>query len=315
MKKTLSGFNIFIIILSLSLHACDFIQQDDNEPEVPLEADVPLVITVQVPTVSIRVGETHQANYLLMPDTMVVEDLEWTSSNPAVAKVSSSGLITALALGHADIKISSAEEEAEALISVDVVPTPLNQIILEPDVIPAYIDESKSLAVTFDPADATDKSVIWETSDNSVVSIDQTGRITAKKLGYAWITVYQSAIADNAVVVPAFKNQQIAASQINSSGEKNFIHVYVAALEKSVTVNEAKLYLGIKGDPNSSELKTVRPALSLSPGNGGEIAIEVNDEEANQLTFGKYVRMDVSIGGAKYFVFLTWMNNIEIVQQ
>jgi hypothetical protein len=303
------------VILTMALYACDIISQGDKDPEPPLEEDIQLTITMIVPTLNLRVGETHQSNYLLVPDTMVVEDLAWSSSNTEVVSVSTTGLITAVGLGHAEVKIRSAEEEAEATISIDVVPTTVNEISLDAEVFPAYINEHQTLQITFDPEDATDKSVVWETSDASIVSVDQTGSITAKKLGFAWVSVSQSAIADNAIIVPAFREQLLAASQVNSSGEKNYINVYVAALAETVKVNEVKLYLGAKGTANAEELRTVTPALSLTTGRGSEIAIEVNDDEAYQLTFGRYVRLDVTVENTDYYVYVSWMNNVEIEQK
>ena len=49
--------------------------------------------------------------------------------------------------------------------------------------------ETSTLKATITPADATDKSVNWSTSDASVVTVSSTGKITAKGVGQATITV------------------------------------------------------------------------------------------------------------------------------
>ena len=298
------------------LYRCEVVPQDKDDDGDKLEEEAkPAEIVLDRQDVSMKVGESFQLAYQIIPDTAVVTDLKWDSSDPAVAIISENGLITALSIGQTLIKLSSAAEGSQDIVSVNVIPTILEHIFLEADVIPAYINQPKTLTLTFEPEDATDKTVKWETSDNGIVAIDQAGAITAKKLGYAWISADQGTQAyDHAVIVPAAEGQSIAASQVNvSTGEqRHFIYVYVAALDKEVTVNEVKLYLGSKGDPNSTELKTVTPALALNPGDGSEVAIEVNSEEANELTFGRYIRIDASIGGQAFYVYVSWFNNIEV---
>lgn len=46
-----------------------------------------------------------------------------------------------------------------------------------------------NLRATVEPEDATDKSVVWESTDPNTVSVTQTGKITAKAEGTATITV------------------------------------------------------------------------------------------------------------------------------
>ncbi|QHW35509.1 hypothetical protein GZH47_31970 (plasmid) [Paenibacillus rhizovicinus] len=50
------------------------------------------------------------------------------------------------------------------------------------------VGDEKELKVIVSPDDATDKTVAWSTSDESVVSIDQAGKVTAKAKGSATIT-------------------------------------------------------------------------------------------------------------------------------
>jgi uncharacterized protein YjdB len=45
------------------------------------------------------------------------------------------------------------------------------------------IGESRQLAVTIMPLDATDQSVIWESTDSSIASVDAIGRVTARHVG------------------------------------------------------------------------------------------------------------------------------------
>ena len=51
--------------------------------------------------------------------------------------------------------------------------------------------ETKSLSATIDPANASDQSVIWESTDPSIASVDEFGKVTARAVGYdVFITAY-----------------------------------------------------------------------------------------------------------------------------
>jgi alpha-amylase len=47
----------------------------------------------------------------------------------------------------------------------------------------AAVGETKQLSATVAPLDASDRSVTWESSDPTVVSVDGNGRVTAKAVG------------------------------------------------------------------------------------------------------------------------------------
>ena len=46
------------------------------------------------------------------------------------------------------------------------------------------IGETKDLSATVVPADATDKTITWESTDPTVASVDANGRVTAHAVGF-----------------------------------------------------------------------------------------------------------------------------------
>jgi uncharacterized protein YjdB len=45
------------------------------------------------------------------------------------------------------------------------------------------IGETRDLTATVLPANATDQTIVWESSDSTVATVDATGRVTAKAVG------------------------------------------------------------------------------------------------------------------------------------
>lgn len=60
--------------------------------------------------------------------------------------------------------------------------------ITEPATTSLVVGDSAQLTATVLPADATDKSLSWSSSDSNIVEVDQTGKITAISTGNATIT-------------------------------------------------------------------------------------------------------------------------------
>ena len=52
-----------------------------------------------------------------------------------------------------------------------------------------YVGDSKQLKVTISPSDATNRKIIWSTSDKNIATIESNGIVSAKKVGTAVIKV------------------------------------------------------------------------------------------------------------------------------
>lgn len=67
--------------------------------------------------------------------------------------------------------------------------TPVEEIILSKSEVTIEIGESVSLTYTISPDDATDKTVIWSSSNESIATVSDGGCVTAKQEGACTITV------------------------------------------------------------------------------------------------------------------------------
>ena len=66
---------------------------------------------------------------------------------------------------------------------------PLDKIVLNKTELKLYVNESEQLVATFIPENATDRKLVWSSSDENVVTVDENGVVTAKGLGTAEVTV------------------------------------------------------------------------------------------------------------------------------
>ena len=68
------------------------------------------------------------------------------------------------------------------------VPILVTDITLSQSSLRLYVDDSQTLTATVLPENAANKNVVWESSDNSIASVDQVGKVTANAKGSCIIT-------------------------------------------------------------------------------------------------------------------------------
>ena len=155
--------------------------------------------TITVPKVSVRsvtlqplfdrlaVGGTEQLIATINPASATNPTVTWKSSNPAVAAVSSTGVVTALARGFAIITVTTADKRKSAACVLHVY-EPVTGILVTPTTATIRIHEAKLLHATVSPATAAEKEVTWKSNNPVVATVSDHGTITGHSAGTATIT-------------------------------------------------------------------------------------------------------------------------------
>jgi uncharacterized protein YjdB len=150
------------------------------------------IVVVQPASANIGPGTTAQL-------TAITEDsaggvlsgrpVSWGSSNPAVATVSSSGLVTAVAVGTATITASSEGKSGASAITVQV---PVASVTVAPPTATILVTQTKAFTATTKDAQGntiTGRTVTWSSSNPAAATVNaNTGVATAVALGTATIT-------------------------------------------------------------------------------------------------------------------------------
>lgn len=124
------------------------------------------------------------------PDTT---KLVWTSSDPAVATVNTSGVVTGVSKGTAVINCHAedndaifAEKEVEIILPVTAVTMPeakATALIVE-----GKEDNGVQLTAAIQPEDAYCRELVWTSSNEAVATVDENGYVSALTPGTAVIT-------------------------------------------------------------------------------------------------------------------------------
>ena len=136
-----------------------------------------------------NVGETLILTATINPSHATNKDIEWFSSNPEVATVSSLGIVTAVGEGIAIITVSSTDgSDISATCDITVHKIVTDICLNETDV---TLNEGQTLQLeaTVSPETANNKVLQWSSSNEGVATVDQSGLVTAISHGSAVITV------------------------------------------------------------------------------------------------------------------------------
>ena len=145
-------------------------------------------VSLNKTSLDMYVGETESLTATVAPADASDKNVSWSSGNSAVASVSDGGKITANKPGTAVIKVVTNELSKEATCTVTV-KRHVESVELSQKEIRLYLGENRSLTATVLPSDASNKNVIWESSNQNVATVSTTGNVVSKSVGTTVITV------------------------------------------------------------------------------------------------------------------------------
>lgn len=155
-----------------------------REPVTSIKLDVNRV------TASLGVG-TYQLTYKILPDgDGVNRNVTWTSSAPDIATVGENGLVTFKKPGKATIVVKTVDIGVSGNL-IDTcefyINNPVTAVDLDYTNITLRLSEQFRLTAKVTPDDATDKTILWSSSDTNVATVDESGMVTAVGSGSATI--------------------------------------------------------------------------------------------------------------------------------
>ncbi|VEG94961.1 Bacterial Ig-like domain (group 2) [Aeromonas encheleia] len=153
-------------------------------------------LTITVPPMTLSAGLTGQlaanGSYSDGSSVNVTTSVSWTSSDPAVATVDASGLVTGVAPGTATI--TGTLDGQSATLSVTVTNATLNvgglTITVPPLTLAVGLTGQLAASGTYSDGTSADvtANVQWDTSDPAIATVSLTGLVTAVAPGTATIT-------------------------------------------------------------------------------------------------------------------------------
>ena len=138
-----------------------------------------------VTSASLLIGGTQTLTATIAPATAYNKTITWSTSDVTKVSVNASGVIVGVAQGSATITATTSNGLTAQCV-VTVLPIQPTSVSLSSTTLSMLVYDIQTITATVLPANATDKSVVWTTSNNQVATVTN-GEITASKAGTATI--------------------------------------------------------------------------------------------------------------------------------
>ncbi len=156
---------------------------------ISIEVKQPVMgIEVSYDLLTLNVEDTFQLYATVLPTNANNQDVDWSSNHPEIVSVDEHGLLTAKTKGIAVISVVTVEGNYKKEVTVEV-KLPIETFNLELEALTLNVGASEKLILNITPEDASDRDVVWSSSDLNVVTVDEDGILNAVSKGEATITV------------------------------------------------------------------------------------------------------------------------------
>ena len=167
-------------------------EQATAEIEVTVEENTVDVISVEItaPTTTVDVGASLQLTAQINPENATDNSVIWSTSDATVATVNALGVVTGISSDLVEITVTTNDGAKTDSIEITVSAVQVEEVEIINAVSTIIVGEIRDFNVNILPENATDKSVVWSSSDDSVATVNaSTGEVTALSTGEVTITV------------------------------------------------------------------------------------------------------------------------------
>lgn len=212
-------------------------------------------IKLNVHELTLSTGQGLQLEATINPSNATYKGIVWESSNQNIALVSSDGFVEGISVGEATIKVMSTVDSAifdECLVKVK--PQEVTGIICQKSAL-ILLGTTVQLEAEVVPNNATNKTIIWSSSNPDIASVDDDGAVTGVAYGNAIVTA------------KTLENGYEAQCNIEVSAIDNFVTVSARAGSEGSSWNGYYSYLRLRFNTNVEEQVYIETIL-LNDENG-----------------------------------------------
>ncbi|MCD8195739.1 MAG: S-layer homology domain-containing protein [Lachnospiraceae bacterium] len=155
-------------------------------------------VTLDQTAAELTVGDTLTLTATVLPENATDPTVTWKSGKTSVATVDESGVVTALKAGTAVITATAGDYSATCTVTVTAKEVASTGAALNVESATVAVGGTVPLTVSLAPADTTESvaATTFESSDESVATVDENGVVTGVAAGTATITATVTTDAD-----------------------------------------------------------------------------------------------------------------------
>ena len=234
--KKLMAF-LLTLVLAFAIFGCNRKEED------VLPTSLKLKLAEQV-----EVGSSVKGTVTVSPSDATNKAVKWESSDPSIASVKD-GTVTGMAAGKATITVTSEAapnvKDSKEITVVAAQMEELKGISFSKETEAVAPGATIKVQVSFDPANATNKSLVWSSSDEAVATV-----VAGSKDGEALVT----GVADGTCTITAK----------SAADESIFAELPLTVDESAAKIYVTKVAILTEGKTEIFETETIRYSVTFN---------------------------------------------------
>ena len=241
-------------------------------------------ITTSTYNVDIEVGKSVTVSATVKPSDATDKTLTWSSLNPDIATVDSTGKITGVNAGTCKIRVGTPTNDfIMSHITVNVVVPPTSISVTPTSMTFTREYEINQAMATVLPENATDKTITWASSNTNVAEVESDGSITAISNGTCVITAtnskgYKATINVTVDIAPTnitLDKNDITLTKVNQTATIKANVLPSSANNKSVTWTSSNPSVATVSSSGVVTAKTMGQAIITAKTHNGLVATTI----------------------------------------
>lgn len=258
-------------------------------------------VTLDETELALEVGGSKTLTKTVTPTNATNKNVKWESNKTEVATVEQDGTVKAVGAGEATIKVTAQDgsgQYAECKVTVSAPTKPVTNVTLTPNTLTLEKGETGTLEAKVEPSDASKKDVTWSSNNETVATVDNNGKVTAKADGTATITVttvdgnYQATcdvtVTPKTVLVSSIQVQDTASLYVGNTAKLTATVTPTTATNPAVTWssnNQEDATVGADGTVTAKTAGKATITATAKDGSGisGRLEVTVQQVDATAL--------------------------------
>jgi len=223
------------------------------------------------------VGVNNSATIVaaIQPTNASNKALTWSTSDAAIVTINQSGVLTGIAPGTATVTVTTQDGAKTASSVITVSNVLISSIALSKTSVTVGVGDTTLIKATVSPLNASNKTVIWSSSNSSVASVNTSGNVTAVSVGSATISATaQDASGISSVSAVTVVSAGLCGVLTNNGFESSFVN-WIRNPNIAAATISTSAQSGLKSAAITADQGAINYGKTITVTGGTEITFDV----------------------------------------